>query len=139
MNFGFSKIFRFLERILIEHVETIYSLESKLFFISLSSIRTHSRKYGIFEKPLQHISNLYINLKHFDQSVLSVQKENKWIILNFVIRKSVWPLICGEENESFFDFSTKCFSKVAQGIDLNESGDRILRVEGRDAGLGIKG
>ena len=66
-----------------------------------------------------------------------VQKENKWIILNFVIRESVWPLICGEENETFFDFSSKCFSKVAVGHRLTESNDRILRVEGRDAGLGL--
>ena len=57
--------------------------------------------------------------------------------MNFVIRRSVWPLICGDENESFFDFTAKCFSKVAQGRDLAESGDRLLRVEGRDAGLGL--
>ena len=54
-----------------------------------------------------------------------------------MIRQSVWPLICGDENESFFDFTAKCFSKVAQGRDLAESGDRLLRVEGRDAGLGL--
>ena len=42
--FSFSKISHFLERILMEHTELICSLESKLFFISIRSIRTCSRK-----------------------------------------------------------------------------------------------
>ena len=37
----------------------ICSLESKLFFIFICSIRIRSRKWDIVEKPLQHISNPY--------------------------------------------------------------------------------
>ena len=66
-----------------------------------------------------------------------VAKENKWIILNFLIRSELWDYICGKDNSNFYDFQIKCFSKVAAGITLNESCDRILRAEGRDAGLGL--
>ena len=34
----------FLERILMEHIETIFSLDSKLVFISICSVRIRSRK-----------------------------------------------------------------------------------------------
>ena len=41
---GFSNLSNFLERILMEHIEQICSLESKLFFMSICFIRTRSRK-----------------------------------------------------------------------------------------------
>lgn len=71
------------------------------------------------------------------KKIPKVAKENKWIILNFLIRAELWDYICGKDNSSFYDFQIKCFSKVAAGISLNESCDRILRAEGRDAGLGL--
>ena len=57
--------------------------------------------------------------------------------MNFLIRSELWDYICGKNNSNFYDFQIKCFSKVAAGITLNESCDRILRAEGRDAGLGL--
>ena len=46
-----SKISRILEQILMEHIELICSLESGLTLISICSIRIHSRKGDIVEKP----------------------------------------------------------------------------------------
>ena len=43
-----------------EHIEKICSLGSRLFFISICSIRIRSRKLDIFEKPLRYISNPYV-------------------------------------------------------------------------------
>ena len=79
---------------------------------------------------------MYSNI-NICQSLLSVQKTNKWIILNFLIRRELWDLICGIENSNFFDFQFMCFSKVAAGQAMVESNDQILKVEGRDAGLGL--
>ena len=45
-----------------EHVELICRSDSKLFSISISSIRIHSRKRDISEKPLQHIPNPLVSL-----------------------------------------------------------------------------
>ena len=53
---GFSMLSKFLGRILMEYIESICSLESKLFLISICSIRNPSRNRDIFEK-LQHISD----------------------------------------------------------------------------------
>lgn len=75
--------------------------------------------------------------EHIENPISKVAKENKWIILNFLIRSELWDYICGKDNSNFYDFQIKCFSKVAAGISLNESCDRILRAEGRDAGLGL--
>ena len=41
---------RILERVLIEHIESIYSSESKLFFVSICSIRIRSRTRDILKK-----------------------------------------------------------------------------------------
>ena len=57
MKQRFSKIFHLLERILMEDIEKICSLESTLLFISICSVRIRSRKEDIFEKPLQLNSN----------------------------------------------------------------------------------
>ena len=42
----------FLERILMEHIELICSLESKLTLMSICSIRIRSRKRDIIQKPI---------------------------------------------------------------------------------------
>ena len=49
---GIPTISQFLEGILKEHLESACSLESRLFFISICSIRIPSRNRDIFEKPL---------------------------------------------------------------------------------------
>ena len=48
---GFSKIFRFLERILMDHIEMKNSLESMLQIDLICSIGIRSRNKDIFEKP----------------------------------------------------------------------------------------
>ena len=60
-SYGFSKISNFLERILMKHIEFMYSLKYKLLFIWICSIRIRSRKRDIFERPQQHISNFYVD------------------------------------------------------------------------------
>ena len=57
----FSKISRFLERILMEHIESICSMDCKLFSVFICSIRIRYRKRDIFEKLLQLFFNLYLN------------------------------------------------------------------------------
>ena len=52
---GFSTISRCIERILMEHIELICSLESRLTFFSTCSIRIRSRNEDIVEKPVQLI------------------------------------------------------------------------------------
>ena len=47
------------------------SLDSKLFFTSICSIRIRSRKWDIFEKPLQHSSNPYVNGKPISNEFFS--------------------------------------------------------------------
>ena len=47
----------FLERILMEHIGTKISLDSKLQNYSICSTRIRSRKWNIFEKPKQLNSN----------------------------------------------------------------------------------
>ena len=47
---GFSKIFRVLERILMEHIEPIRSSKSRRFFMSICSNRIRSRTRDICEK-----------------------------------------------------------------------------------------
>ena len=59
-RYDFSKISLFLERTLLKHIEWICSLDRKLFFMSIYSIRIRSRKGDIFEKPLHHISEPYV-------------------------------------------------------------------------------
>ena len=51
--YGFLKISHFLEGILMELIDTDYSLDSKLQICSICFIRIRSRKKDIFEKPLQ--------------------------------------------------------------------------------------
>ena len=48
---GKSTITRFLERILMKHIESICSLESKLFFDSICSIRIRSRSQDKIDFP----------------------------------------------------------------------------------------
>ena len=50
---GFSTISPFLEGILMEHIKLICSLESRLTFFSICSIRVPSRNRDIIEKPVQ--------------------------------------------------------------------------------------
>ena len=45
-------ISRFLERIIMEHIQLIGSLESELYFVSICSIRIRSRILDIIEKRL---------------------------------------------------------------------------------------
>ena len=45
----FSGFSNFLEQFLMEHIKSIYSLESKLFFICTCSIRIRSRTRDILE------------------------------------------------------------------------------------------
>ena len=52
-----SKISHFLDGILIEHIDTKSSVDSKLQIYSICSIRTRSRKQDILEKPQQLNSN----------------------------------------------------------------------------------
>ena len=40
----FSIISELLERVLMEHIESIFNLESKLFFVSIFSVEIRSRK-----------------------------------------------------------------------------------------------
>lgn len=40
-------------------------------------------------------------------------------------------------NFKISEFHAKCFCKVAAGLDLPDSTERILRIEGRDASLGL--
>ena len=47
----FLKIFRFLYQIQVEHIESVCSLESVLYFISICSVRIRSKKRDIFKKP----------------------------------------------------------------------------------------
>ena len=47
------KISYFLERFRMEHIELNCSFDSKVFFLSLCSIRIRSRKWDIFKKPQQ--------------------------------------------------------------------------------------
>ena len=58
---GFSKIFQFLDRILMQYKEScsleICSLESELTFMSICSFGIRSRNWDVFEKPLQITSN----------------------------------------------------------------------------------
>ena len=49
-NGAILEIFQFLERLLIEHKKPICSLDSKLFFILICSIRISSRTRDIFDK-----------------------------------------------------------------------------------------
>ena len=51
------KISQFLERILMEHKDINYSLDSKLQIVSICSIRIRSRKLDMVEKPEQLIFN----------------------------------------------------------------------------------
>lgn len=37
----------------------------------------------------------------------------------------------------YLEFHAKCFCKVAAGLELPDSTERILRIEGRDASLGL--
>ena len=46
-----SKLSLFLERILMEHIKSICSLESHLFFVSICSIKIPSRNGDIFDLP----------------------------------------------------------------------------------------
>ena len=64
----FSKIAYFLERILMEHIEMVCSLEFELFFISICSIRIRSRKRDIFKIPHQLNSNPSENVPKADPS-----------------------------------------------------------------------
>ena len=57
----FLKICQFLERILMEHLESICSLESRLTLMFTCSLRIRSRKRNIFEKPRQLNSNPYVS------------------------------------------------------------------------------
>ena len=61
---GFSTISHFPDRILMEHIEPICSLEFELTLISICSIRIRSRKSDIFEnimlKKSSHVGVLAI-------------------------------------------------------------------------------
>ena len=62
-NEVFWKISRFLDQILLEYVESIVSINSKLYFYSICSIRIYSRNRDIFEKPRQLISYPPVKIK----------------------------------------------------------------------------
>ena len=66
---GFSKISQFLERILIEQIELICSLQSRLTFLSICSIRIRSRNRDIFKKPLQLNSSPYVSIKRRNKNL----------------------------------------------------------------------
>ena len=54
LKFRFSKISRFLERVLMEHISMNNSLDAKLQTCSICSIRIRSRNRDIFKKPQPH-------------------------------------------------------------------------------------
>ena len=47
-------------KILMEHIDLFWSLESKVFFVSICSIGIISRKLDILEKPLQLKTNITV-------------------------------------------------------------------------------
>ena len=80
------KITHFLEQILMENIELVCSLGFELTLISICSIRNRSRKWDVFEKPLQRNFNPFVinyaaenDRARVDENVLFVPLSCIWL------------------------------------------------------------